>query len=168
MASVGISLFIVVAIVLGIFALIGYLTSWVTSMFIAFILVCAVMMLVVLIQKPKGGGLSGAFGGAGGGSSQAVFGSKVGDVLTWVTVGCFVLFLLLAGTLTIQINAQVRQAPQPTTQTPAADTTPQEVEDQTEADQPLVIPPTQEPVLPAEGQTQDAAEEQVEQSADEQ
>ncbi|MGB0767749.1 MAG: preprotein translocase subunit SecG, partial [Phycisphaeraceae bacterium] len=32
-------------------------------MAILFAVVCIVMMLVVLIQKPKGGGLSGAFGG---------------------------------------------------------------------------------------------------------
>lgn len=60
-----------------------------------FALVCLFMMLVILIQKPKGGGLSGAFGGAGG-SADAAFGSKTGDVLTVVTVSCFVLFLLLA------------------------------------------------------------------------
>jgi len=60
-----------------------------------FVAVCLFMMLVILIQKPKGGGLSGAFGGAGG-SSQAVFGAKVGDVLTLVTVLSFVLFLVLA------------------------------------------------------------------------
>ncbi len=60
-----------------------------------FVLVCLFMMLVILIQKPKGGGLSGAFGGAGG-SSQAVFGAKVGDVLTWITVISFIAFLGLA------------------------------------------------------------------------
>ena len=56
----------------------------------------------MLIQKPKGGGLSGAFGGgAGGGSTQAVIGARVGDVLTIVTVVCFVLFLLLACGMTL-------------------------------------------------------------------
>jgi preprotein translocase subunit SecG len=63
-----------------------------------FFLVALFMILVVLIQKPKGGGLSGAFGagGGGGGDQQAMFGAKVGDVLTIITVCCFVAFILLA------------------------------------------------------------------------
>ncbi len=72
---------------------------YVSLLAILFILVCLFMMLVILIQKPRGGGLSGAFGGAGG-SAQAVFGAKTGDVLTWFTVFCFVAFLLLAVGLT--------------------------------------------------------------------
>jgi preprotein translocase subunit SecG len=70
---------------------------------IAFVFICVFMMLVILIQKPKGGGLSGAFGGAGGGESSFV-GAKVGDFLTYLTVGCFVAFLLLAMGLTWTIN----------------------------------------------------------------
>lgn len=72
---------------------------FVSLLAILFVLVCLFMMLVILIQKPKGGGLSGAFGGAGGGE-QSVLGAKAGDVLTWVTITCFVLFLLLAMGLT--------------------------------------------------------------------
>jgi len=58
-----------------------------------FVIVAVLMILVVLIQKPKGGGLSGAFGAGGGGTDQAMFGAKVGDVLTYITVGFFVAFL---------------------------------------------------------------------------
>jgi len=76
----------------------------VTFLGILFFLVCVFLILVVLIQKPKGGGLAGAFGGGGGGGAQAAFGAKVGDVLTWFTVGCFVAFLLLAITLTLVVN----------------------------------------------------------------
>ena len=50
-----------------------------------FVATCLFMMLVILIQKPKGGGLSGAFGGAGG-SAQAAFGAKTGDLLTTITI----------------------------------------------------------------------------------
>ena len=72
---------------------------------IGFILVCLIMMLVILVQKPKGGGLSGAFGGgAGGGSDRSFVGARAGDVLTWITVGCFVAFLLLAMGLTWRIS----------------------------------------------------------------
>jgi len=68
-------------------------------MAILFALICLFMILVILIQKPKGGGLSSAFGGGGGGS-QAVFGAKVGDALTWFTVVLFLLFLGIAIVIT--------------------------------------------------------------------
>lgn len=42
-----------------------------------------VLMLIVLIQKGKGGGLAGAFGGAGGSSA---FGSRAGDAFTKLTL----------------------------------------------------------------------------------
>jgi len=67
---------------------------------IAFVFVCVLLVLLILIQRPKGGGLAGAFGGAGGGTDQAMFGAKTGDALTWITVTLFVLFLLLAMGLT--------------------------------------------------------------------
>lgn len=44
---------------------------------------CFILMLVILLQKGRGGGFSGAFGGAGGSSA---FGAKTGDVFTWITV----------------------------------------------------------------------------------
>lgn len=83
--------------------LLANITWDVTVLAIAFLFVCVFMMLIILIQKPKGGGLSGAFGGAGGGESSFV-GAKVGDVLTIVTVVFFLLFLGLAMALTYRIN----------------------------------------------------------------
>lgn len=52
---------------------------------------------LILLQKNRGSGLSGAFGGVGG---HSAFGTKTGDFLTWVTVGLVAVFLLLniAGT----------------------------------------------------------------------
>ena len=94
-------------------------TILVTVLATAFALVSLFMILVILIQKPKGGGLSGAFGGAGG-SSQAAFGAKTGDLLTLITTGCFVVFLLLAGGLTYAIRADV--APKADTPPPAEST----------------------------------------------
>jgi preprotein translocase subunit SecG len=79
--------------------------AFVATLGVLFVLVSLFLMLVILIQKPKGGGLSGAFGGAGG-AVQTAFGSKVGDLLTWVTVVGFALFLLLAMFLTWEINAE--------------------------------------------------------------
>jgi preprotein translocase subunit SecG len=58
-----------------------------------FIIICILTMLVILIQKGRGGGLSGAFGGVGG---HSAFGAKTGDVFTWITVGLAAAFLVLA------------------------------------------------------------------------
>ncbi len=51
------------------------------------------LILLILIQKGKGGGLSGAFGGLGAGG---LLGTKTGETLTWVTIGFVVVFLGLA------------------------------------------------------------------------
>lgn len=50
------------------------------------------LILLVLIQRGRGGGLAGAFGGAGG---QSAFGTKAGDVFTKITVGVAGFWILL-------------------------------------------------------------------------
>ena len=50
---------------------------------VVIILVSLMLMFIILIQRGKGGGLAGAFGGAGGSSA---FGSKAGDTLMKVTL----------------------------------------------------------------------------------
>ena len=55
-----------------------------------FALLAVFLMGVILLQRGKGVGLSGAFGGAGG---HTAFGAKTGDVLTWATV--VIAFVLL-------------------------------------------------------------------------
>lgn len=77
--------------------------------------VCVFMMLLILIQKGRGGGLSSAFGGAGG---NTAFGTKTGDLLTWVTSIVFGVFLLLSCGLIwttnyIHANATRTVAPAP-------------------------------------------------------
>ncbi len=57
------------------------------------LLVAVSLIIVVLIQKGKGGGLSAAFGGAGAGG---VLGTKATDFFTKFTIGLVLLFLLLA------------------------------------------------------------------------
>lgn len=59
-----------------------------------FVLCAAALVLIVLIQKGRGGGLSGVFGG---GLASGILGSKTGDFLTWATVSLAGVFLLLAG-----------------------------------------------------------------------
>jgi len=53
----------------------------------------AVLILIILIQKGRGGGLSAAFGG---GMASGILGSKTGDFLTWVTIVLVGIFLTLA------------------------------------------------------------------------
>lgn len=77
------------------------------------------LILLVLIQKGRGGGLSSAFGGVGG---HTAFGSKTGDVLTWATAIVFGVFLILsvvAGLTFEKVNAQSRRGPAPVMPVPA-------------------------------------------------
>ncbi len=60
---------------------------------VLFVLVSLVLILVVLMQKGRGGGLSGAFAG---GMASGLLGSKTGDFLTWVTIVLVSVFLFLA------------------------------------------------------------------------
>jgi len=65
---------------------------------LGFLLVFAALFLIalVLIQRGRGGGLAGAFGGMGG---QSAFGTKAGDVFTRITViaaTCWILLCILA------------------------------------------------------------------------
>jgi preprotein translocase subunit SecG len=59
---------------------------------ILLILTSLFMILLILIQRGKGGGLAGAFGGAGGSSA---FGSRAGDTFTRVTIIVAAVWLLL-------------------------------------------------------------------------
>ncbi|MHC4104466.1 MAG: preprotein translocase subunit SecG, partial [Planctomycetota bacterium] len=54
---------------------------------------CVSLILIILIQKGRGGGLSGAFGGA---MASGILGSKTGDFLTWVTIVLAGVFLTVA------------------------------------------------------------------------
>ena len=52
------------------------------------------MIFIILLQRGRGGGLAGAFGGLGG---QSAFGTKAGDVFTKITVGLALCWVALAG-----------------------------------------------------------------------
>ena len=77
------------------------------TLFGLFLFVCLFLILLVLIQKGRGGGLSSAFGGGGG---NTAFGSKTGDVLTWTTSIVFGVFMLLAVGLNLLANARQARA----------------------------------------------------------
>ncbi|MEI6505409.1 MAG: preprotein translocase subunit SecG [Planctomycetota bacterium] len=61
---------------------------------LGFMLVFSALFLIalVLIQRGRGGGLAGAFGGMGG---QSAFGTKAGDVFTRITVVVAAVWILL-------------------------------------------------------------------------
>jgi len=56
---------------------------------------------LVLIQRGKGGGLAGAFGGVG---SSSAFGTKAGDVFTRVTMITAAIWITLAMLLVVMSN----------------------------------------------------------------
>ena len=65
----------------------------------AYVLVCLVLSLVILLQQGRGGDIASAFGGS---SSQAAFGARSGaTLLTKATSIAAVLFMLFALTLSI-------------------------------------------------------------------
>ena len=60
---------------------------------VLFTICCLSLILIILVQKGKGGGLSSGFGG---GMAGGILGSKTGDFLTWVTIVLVGVFLTLA------------------------------------------------------------------------
>ena len=75
-------------------ALIGFLL-FVTALF---------LILLVLVQRGRGGGLSGALGGMGG---QSAFGTKAGDLFTRVTIVVATVWILLCIVAILVLNRQV-------------------------------------------------------------
>lgn len=68
-----------------------------TLLDIVHIAVCAFLMLVVLLQQGKGGGMGAAFGG---GATQQVFGGRgAGNILTRATAICAGIFMLTSVSL---------------------------------------------------------------------
>lgn len=101
---------------------------------VLFVLSCVLLVLIILVQKGRGGGLSAAFGG---GMASGILGSKTGDFLTWVTIVAVSVFLTLAVVLakfykpsapTGNYDAKPQSQQEPSAgsqQAPAADATPQ-------------------------------------------
>jgi preprotein translocase subunit SecG len=74
----------------------GVAMTWFAAILnVLILLVGLFLILLILIQRGKGGGLAGAFGGAGGSSA---FGSRAGDTFTRITItvaGVWVLLIML-------------------------------------------------------------------------
>lgn len=60
---------------------------------------------LILLQRGRGGGLAGAFGGMGG---QSAFGTKAGDIFTRITIGVAVFWILLACVCILVVSAATK------------------------------------------------------------
>ncbi len=85
----------------------------------AFVIVCVLLIVVVLLQKGRGGGLGAAFGGA----ASSAFGTRIGDVFTWVTIVLVGLFLLLAVGTTMLFRPPRKQVDAPEFTPPGSSST---------------------------------------------
>jgi preprotein translocase subunit SecG len=92
-------------------------------LYVLIVLTSVFLILLVLIQRGKGGGLAGAFGGMGGSSA---FGTKAGDVFTRVTIvtasiwmGLLMILVLLENHFPRQSGAVGLQAPTSSSDVPS-------------------------------------------------
>jgi preprotein translocase subunit SecG len=74
---------------------VGVLTALFNTLII---LISLFLICLILIQRGKGGGLAGAFGGVGGSSA---FGTKAGDTFTKITVVTASIWILMAMLLVV-------------------------------------------------------------------
>lgn len=82
--------------------------GWVPDVLnIVIVLLSLFMILLVLIQRGKGGGLAGAFGGVGGSSA---FGSRAGDMFTRITLVVAGVWLLTAMVQVVLLQGAVEDA----------------------------------------------------------
>ncbi len=89
-----------------IFAAINWLAISINLLLVVFVIVCLLMALLILMQRPKQEGLGAAFGG---GVTDQVFGARTTNVLQKGTVYLGSLFFLLSLTLAILIGKQTKQ-----------------------------------------------------------
>src|SRR6187431_279175 len=68
--------------------------TWQHYLFMSLLMPLSVfLILVILVQRGRGGGLTGALGGMGG---QSAFGTKAGDLFTRITIVVAAIWVLLS------------------------------------------------------------------------
>ena len=86
------------------------------------VIVCLFLIAVILLQQGKSADLAGAFGGQG---SQTAFGPRgAANLLTKLTTGAAVLFMVLSLTLTIMLSRATSHSHSVLSGTPATQSTP--------------------------------------------
>lgn len=125
-----------------------------------FAFLAVILMGVILLQRGKGVGLAGAFGGAGG---STAFGAKTGDFLTWATVviaGVFMVYTVLCNFAFMPPKAGLTPASPPPMapigggQTPPAEQpgpAPAQPRPAPTQEQPTAPPPAESATPPASG-----------------
>lgn len=78
-----------------VFGFVGMFLGWTMSLLSIF------LILLVLVQRGRGGGLTGALGGPGG---QSAFGSKAGDMFTKITSVAALLWIGLCALATASLG----------------------------------------------------------------
>lgn len=86
-----------------IFAAVNWLSISINLLLVVFVIVCLLMALLILMQRPKQEGLGAAFGG---GVTDQVFGARTTNVLQKGTVYLGSMFFILSLTLAILISKQ--------------------------------------------------------------
>jgi preprotein translocase subunit SecG len=128
--------------------------TWLILGTFLFIVASVVLVLIILAQRPQGGGLASAFGGSGGGSTDTAFGGRTGDVLTYATIGAFIGYVFIAITLNILDNRLMSssvaeiEAAESVVGSPLADEALQTVPSDFVAESANVTPPAQSSVTP--------------------
>lgn len=84
-------------------------------------LLCLFLILLVLVQRGRGGGLTGALGGMGG---QSAFGTKAGDVFTRITIVVAAVWILLSMAAIKVLTGQATAGPLDPNQKTTAPTDP--------------------------------------------
>jgi preprotein translocase subunit SecG len=64
------------------------------TMMVLYPFVGLILIAIILLQRGRGGGLAGAFGGMGG---QSAFGTKAGDVFTKITIVLATIWIIMGG-----------------------------------------------------------------------
>jgi preprotein translocase subunit SecG len=119
----------------------GYVVGILNSVIV---LLSLFLICIILIQRGKGGGLAGAFGGVGGSSA---FGTKAGDFFTRLTIGIAAGWIVLAMLLVILTNSMRESAYDLDSSTSLSKEFAPKAKDKSDA----VPPATPTPAAPASG-----------------
>lgn len=77
--------------------------SWAALSMTLLSILSVFLILVILIQRGRGGGLVSAFGGMGG---HSAIGNRGGDVFTKITIGIIAAWVILAGLTGIAVRRE--------------------------------------------------------------
>ena len=139
-----------------IFADINWLNISINLLLVVFVIVCLLMALLILMQRPKQEGLGAAFGG---GVTDQVFGARTTNVLQRGTVYLGSMFFIIALALAILIGKQSKEKSLLEPEKPAAEASSSEKPEDGAAEAPKEDPKSLADELPEEETPAPVAEE---------